>query len=63
MNDGDKRQSAQQEETVFENDVIPAFTVLTRINLDSRKLNFFLFVFFSSSFFLLLKSHCGEFCL
>lgn len=45
MNDGDELQSAQQEVNASENDVIPAFTVLTRINLNCRKLDFFFFLF------------------
>lgn len=45
MNDCDNHQSVRQEENVFGNDVIPAFTVL--INLNSHKLDVFLFLFLS----------------
>lgn len=48
MNACNKHQSIQQEENAFENDVIPAFTVLAWTNLNSLKLDFF---FFFLSFF------------
>lgn len=55
MNDGDELQSAQQEENVSENDGVPAFTVLTQINLNCRKLDFFSFCFLFFFFLSFLK--------